>query len=370
MSIADGVFSGNPWVAIGTALYRGFQGAGPRRFFGTTIEGILRQAELNRQAAAGSSGEPVLREVIDNSPDRPRTPGGPGYRPPSWQVSPLPGPWIPPETDQDFEDFERDTSARWQQGFVGPVPAPAPRPAPLPTPTIPDTLPRPLPRVPPSALPGVLARVLALPWLIFYPSRTADDDTVPGPMPQPIPPRGPSRRPRVRTVPRAPTIPGPYRPPQPRFPSDFERPGADPDTVSLPRPGDRPAPSPRMPSPVPTPRPRSPTRPSPTPTPPPTGLPFWVPLLPQLLPRVPGRLPTRISLPDTLTPPQRVPLQFPPAQPFAIPLQARPANCPPCEGQRQRKRQRKCTNPITSRRTFARGGAKFRTITRRLQCRV
>lgn len=363
MSVADGVFTGNPWVAIGTALYRGIIGSGPRRFFGTTIEGILRQADANRQA--GSPGEPVLRTVIDESPTRPRTPGGPGYRPPSWQVSPLPGPWIPPETDQDFEDFERDTNARWQ-GFVGPIPAPLPRPAPLPTPTIPDTLPRPLPRVPPSALPGVLARVLALPWLIFYPSRTADDDTVPGPMPQRIPTRGPTRRPRVRTLPDR----EPGRQPRPYFPDDFPMPGDRPDTVSLPRPGDIPRPLPRLPTPAPTPRPRSPTRPSPTPAPPPTGLPFWLPLLPQLLPRIPGRLPNRIALPDTLTPPQRVPLQYRPAQPFAIPLQARPANCPPCENQRQRKRQRKCTNPITSRRTFARGGAKFRTITRKLQCRV
>lgn len=365
MSIADGVFTGNPWVAIGTALYRGIIGSGPRRFFGSNIERILAQAAPPPSTGAGSPREPVLREVIDNSPTRPRTPGGPGYRPPSWQVSPLPGPWIPPETDQDFEDFERDTNARWQ-GFVGPIPAPLPRPAPLPTPTIPDTLPRPLPRVPPSALPGVLARVLALPWLIFYPSRTADDDTVPGPMPQRIPTRGPTRRPRVRTLPDR----QPGRQPRPYFPDDFPMPGDRPDTVSLPRPDELPRPLPRLPTPAPTPRPRSPTRPTPTPAPPPTGLPFWLPLLPQLLPRIPGRLPNRIALPDTLTPPQRVPLQYPPAQPFAIPLQARPANCPPCENQRQRKRQRKCTNPITSRRTFARGGAKFRTITRKLQCRV
>lgn len=363
MSVADGLATGNPLVAIGTALYRGIVGAGPRHFFRDNINRILAQAEAQRAAAAppasssSSSSSGTLRTVIDNSPTRPRTPGGPGYRPPSWQVSPLPGPWIPPETDQEYEDFERDTNARWR-GFVGPVP------------TIPDTLPRTLPRTVPQTIPGTVARVLAravaLPWLIFYPSRTADDDTIPGPMPQPIPPRGPSRRPRVRTVPRAPTVPGPYRPAQPRFPSDFERdPVQNPDTVSYPAPGTLPKPAP-APSPAPAQRPRSPRLPAPAPTPTPIGLPFWVPLLPQLLPRVPSRLPNR-PLAAPLTPFQPARVEYPQPQPFALPLQARPSNCPPCEQQRKRKR-RTCTNRITNRRTFTRGGAKYRSITRKLEC--
>lgn len=366
MSVADGVFSGNPWLAIGTALYRGIVGSGPRRFFGSNIERILAAQQQQNAAVPGpvkpTTESGTLRTVsdIDNSPTRRRTPGGPGYRPPSWQVSPLPGPWNPPETDQEFEDFERDTNAQWR-GFVGPVP------------TIPDTLPRTFPASTTVAgtVARVLARAVALPWLIFFPSRTADDDTIPGPMPQPLPqPRGPSRRPRVRvrTIPDAPNIPGPYRPAQPRFPGDFERPGTNPDTVTQPQPGTRPAPSP-----APVPRPDTRPRPAPTPRPTPTprapsapGLPFWLPLLPQLLPRVPSRLPNR-PLAAPLTPIQRAPVQYPQPLPLSVPIQARPSNCPPCETERKR-RKRKCTNRITNRRTFTRGGSRFRTITRKLEC--
>jgi len=366
VSVADGIFSGNPWVAIGTALYRGIIGSGPRRFFGSNIERILAQAAAQNpplpgpvpptSSAVTESG--TLRSIpdtIDNSATRPRTPGGPGYRPPSWQVLPLPRPWIPPETDQDFEDFERETNSVWQ-GFVGPVP------------TIPDTLPKTVPATIPGTVARVLARAVSLPWLIFYPSRTADDDTVPGPMPQPLPqPSGPRRRPRVRvrTVPDAPTTPGPYRPAQPRFPDDFEpAPGTRPAIVTPPRPGTRPTPTPR---PVPVPAPRTLPRPSPTPRPTPTPrVPWLLPLLPQLLPRVPQRLPNRPS-PIPLTPRQPARVEYPSPQPFAVPLQARPSNCPPCERERKRKK-RTCVNRITNKRTFTRAGSKYRTITRKLEC--
>lgn len=298
-----------------------------------------------------------LPSVPDETPaPRRRTPGGPGYRPPAWQVSPLPRPWIPPATDTEVYEFERDSGI--SRGFVGPVP------------TIPDTMPRTVPaRTIGGTVAAVLARAIALPWLIFYPSRTADDDVLGWPQPQPMP-RGPTRRPRIRV----PTLPdvlppeAPYPVSQPRFPGDFERepsaPGARPDILTSPRPGTRPAPRPgtrpgTRPAPVPT------TAPTPRP---PSPLPFLLPYLPLLMPRVPPR-PAR--------PVQQLPRppQFMPDRP-TIPLTAfqpdairSPAPADPCATTETKKRRRRsCTNPITSRRVFKKGRATYRTITRKLEC--
>lgn len=261
------------------------------------------------------------------------------------------------------------------QGFVGPVPAPLPVPAPTttPAPTVPDTLPRTLPSSVPGTVARVLARAAVLPWLIFYPSRTADDDTVPGPMPQPMPqrvPRGPTRRPRVRTVPRVPQLPDVWRPPQPRFPGDFDLPG--PDTMPQTQPDARPQPTP-TPTSWPTPTPTGWPRPSPTPRPTPAPRPpLWPYLLPYLpspgtrsRPRVPTRQPTPTPTPTPATP--TVPLTYFQPQPVTSPQPADPCQQTADRNRRRRKRD-KCTNPITGKRTFTKGGRKFRSITRRLEC--
>lgn len=200
-----------------------------------------------------------------------------------------------------------------------------------------------------SGVAGIIAGIL-------YPTPTSSSDTIPGPMPGDS--RGPTRRPVIRP-----------RPPLPV-------PGRIPDILAPPVPG-IPAPVPAVPSePVLTsPQPTGPTfdpADMPTPTAPPAPTPAtpslprnWAFLLPAVIP---------FLAPGSSSPP-RVPLT--PTQPGALqsPLTAAgPGNCPPCRCNDQRdKRKRKkdrCTNPITNRRTYTRGRTKFRTITRKLQCRV
>lgn len=288
----------------------------------------------------------------DTTAARRRRGSGPGYRPSWWRTNPG---WAAYKDciRRGYDSYECEEYL--DEAFVGPVPVPVKR-TPVPVRPSPDVF-RPASRVLAGA--RVLARILGpLPY-IFWPSQTADDDTIPGPMPDQIPqrPKGPLKRPVII---RAPTVPRPDYPRQPRFPDDFTRPGTKPDILTRPAPGDFPKPASR-PAPIPAPRPAPRPVTVPTPIGWPDVLPYLMPLM-QPRPRMPTR-PRFTSRP--LTPPQNVPLQYP------VPLlQARPANCPPCGKETKQRKKRKCSNPITSRRTFKRNGARYRTITRKLQCPV
>lgn len=302
----------------------------------------------------------------DTTAARRRRGGGPGYRPSWWRTRPG---W---EAYRDclrrgYDEIE--CREYLEQAFVGPIPAPVRRAPPTRVPSPDVAVRRTATRV---AVGRIIGRLLGpLPY-IFWPSRTADDDTVPGPMPQTAPQRtrGPQRRPVI--APSAPTTPT-YYPQQPKFPEEFE-PEPDPTPVSSPEPYQKPLPKRPKPGRWPAPGTRPATRPGtrpgtrPTPTP---RTPAWPDLLPYLLPYMqPQPKPKPTSRPAfrtrPLTPGQTQPLQYP--QP--LPLQARPANCPPCERETKKRKKRKCTNPITSRRTYSRDGQRFRTITRKLQCQA
>jgi hypothetical protein len=99
-----------------------------------------------------------------------------------------------------------------------------------------------------------------------------------------------------------------------------------------------------------------------------------LPGLPDILPfLVPFLTPTpRVSRPaQPIRPPQVVPSTPPIESPLTQPYSYRANYCPPCESDRPRKRKKdSCTNPISGKRTFTRGGVRFRTITRKLQCPV
>lgn len=340
---------------------RGYTPSGRGAFRTPTGERVSAR-DARRTLYAQASAPQPQPDTIDNSPTQPRTPGGPGYRPPSWQVSPLPGPWQPPATDSEVYDFER-SSGILNQGFVGPVP------------TIPDTLPRTVPRTVTRTVVSVLSRALALPWFIFYPSRTADDDEIEGPMPQPAPSRGPPRRPVVRPGTR-PAWPEPDFYPQPRPRAPTRRPRWRPRPTEEPNPVLDPQPSPSrwprtrpQPAPGTTPAPGRRPQPAPSTRPAPTAprIPW-----PQLLPYLPLLAPTPTARPRTVPRPPDLQPDRPTApltefQPQPVRL---PAAADPCAAQADRKRRRKseCRNPVTSSRTFKRGGRKFRTITRRLEC--
>lgn len=245
----------------------------------------------------------------------------------------------------------------------------------------------------PTVLPTILRTVIGVLGWILYPSRTADDDTIPEAEPAPIP-KGPPRRPRVgRPQPygwpepdwynyarrRRPRMPGVLWPRTdvPGRPAPWEYPEPAPGTVPADRPGTRPGRRelPRgdpFPTGRPTPAPVS--RPAPF-DPVPWLLPF---LRPGLRPARPGARPG-VPRPDVSNPFGPAPLT--PSEPRGVdsPLQFeqpqfRADRCPPCDcSKTDRKRKRKkdsCTNPISSKRTFTRGSARFRTITRKLQCPV
>ena len=258
----------------------------------------------------------------------------------------------------------------------------------------PGNFPMPQPvRVPlPTVLPTILRTVIGVLGWILYPSRTADDDTIPEAEPQPIP-KGPPRRPRVGNpqpygwpLPdwynyprvRRPRMPGvlwprtdvPGRPAPWEYPEPA--PSPEPATRPRPRPGDRTQP---RGDPFPT------GRPTPTPVPrtaPPDLVPWLLPFLrPGLRPARPGARPG-VPRPDVSNPFGPSPLT--PSEPRGVDLpqqfeqpQFRADRCPPCQCTETQQRKRKkdsCTNPISSKRTFTRGGSRFRTITRKLQCQV
>lgn len=297
-------------------------------------------------------------QTIDNSPKRRRTPGGPGYRPPSWQPSPLPRPFEWPTTDADIADWERSAGVP-SQGFVGPVP------------TIPDTLPQTLPTTVASTAARVLARVLGLPFLIFFPSETADDDTLPELLPQPLP-RGPTRRPRIRTTPRAPETEPPEGVRQPRFPGDpttRSTPTPDPTILTVPQPDPIPLPT-SWPQPVPV--------PAPTPTPTPTPWPYLLPLLfptpavrptPQPFANPPAAQPNPLypGEPAPGTPPGTSPLTY--TQPLRLPFQ-QPLPNDPCSGRAQRPKRRRKRRTVCYSGTYRdRATGLSKTRQRKIKCR-
>lgn len=226
--------------------------------------------------------------------------------------------------------------------------------------------------------PDVVAIVQALPpWAklmlgVLWPSELGDSDLPDGTMPQPLPlPKGPGQRPRigrpVRTAWPPPDFQAPPRPRPPpiRLPRVRPRPELDTrvqtelETVRVT--------AQRVPEPARTPAPvrpvvRAPTR-SPTPTP--TRLPSWLSdplalLAPALLrqPQSPA-VPRRISLP--LTPPQQAPLAYP----LQVPTRVTADQCQ-CEQPKRKRRQ--CTNPVVRKTKRTRGGRRFVTTTRRIDC--
>jgi len=345
----------------------------------------------------GNADPPRGTSPVDPGPDSltPVRPGAPFER----DVRP-PTPATPPE-DVEFESDEMEPAppARLivpDQNVDVPISAFAPSPG-----FYPDVLPQLVPKTAPAivrALPriaiGVLGRVGGLIGAIFWPNKTADDDTWGDwwPEVQPVPAKGPPRRTRPRTVevpdaddwynwgPKQPwRIPWGWTYPvnRPYFDDEpWEGPLGDPWAVPTGAPVATPVFNPTT-SPFPT--------PAPAPAPNPWGdlWPFLVPLLmPQPTPRTPRirsplpRNPPNPFWPDPLAPtptpltpvdPRGVesPQVFP--QPF--PNRADPCNCQAQTDRRKRKKD-SCTNPISSKRTFTRGGKRFRTITRKIECQV
>ena len=361
-------------VDVGTRLSRGgdwmlgrSQQRAARQFVGQTLTQIRaeRGGTPADQPTSAATSQPVI--IYDLPPGRDywaarrRRGGGPGYRPSWWKKRGKPTTWEEcirwsDKTDTAVERCDELFGKVWSRGPIPPV---IPK-----VPSVPDLVTK--RAVTLGRVITVLGRVAGVVPYIFWPSRTADDDTVPGPMPSPqrIPTRGPTRRP---VVVRSPPPRRVYYPQQPRFPDDYRRPGDKPDTVTQPAPRDRPQPAPR-PRPLPTEQPRPTPRPTPRPAPRPAP-PRTAPKLPDLWPLLAPMMqpkPQKIPRPNirALTDDRTRPLDFPAPTPY----QVRPANCPPCEQTRNRKKRNQCTNPVTRKREFTRAGAKYRTITRKLEC--
>lgn len=367
MSVADGLSTGNPWVAIGTALYRGltsnsvgFGPGGPLRAFLERVVAVSQQPPTPTSSATSSG---TLRTIPDSgSPTigAPQTSSSSAYALPPFIFGAQPQPKVPtPGPRRRFPRRRRAPARR------APRRAPPRRVPRVPVPRVPS------PDVPGTRIPRVLPRILrpiGLPFLIFWPSRIGKEapvriEEIPRPRPRPAP-TGPQRRPVVRP----PMVPSP---------------GTDRDTVSRPVPDQpQPRPQPRAqpriePPPVvgpvfdPTQLPRPVAVPTPTPSAPPWikpltyALPFALPFLsPSPRPAAPlpltapatGPTPSAPGIPLTTFQPGRLELPQPETDP-----------CRRANPQRKR-RKRKCTNRITSRRTFRKNGARYRTITRKLEC--
>lgn len=165
------------------------------------------------------------------------------------------------------------------------------------------------------------------------------------------PPGGPPRRPAVRTAPATP--PGGARARAPRAPAPGQA------TRNVPT-----APAPAVVS-APTSSPTSSTS-SPSPAPMPRRSSWTLPKLPQGLlspaeeKAVKDRQRERTrQRPSPLTQSQSPPVGYPPQ------VRTQTCECPP---KRKKSGKAKCTNPIVSRTKRTRGGQKFQTITRRLEC--
>ena len=239
-------------------------------------------------------------------------------------------------------------------------------------PTIPDVLP-PTITIPPWLI-DVLANTLRRPGTIFgvlWPNRTADDDVIyPLPAPEPRGPRRryPNKRPTTTDWPVPDFEPG-TRPRKPRKPLRIRVPQRAPSRtpepvgVPVPQPPSVPLPTPQsvpQRTPARTPAPSRSTRPAPS-------LPRvqdWLgPLLLSDLLK-PGAQRGRVRLPQQ----SPFPIEAPLTSPFAYGVGS-PPKTDRCDCTTKRKRKKSsCTNPVSSKRTFTRGGVRFRTITRKLKC--
>jgi hypothetical protein len=352
-----GIEEGLTLQIFGRAVAAALPFVGGRSFFGQITRGIATGqgpysylqpqpgAQPGAQPAPAASAAPFILGSVFYGTKGPkkrkrRAPRRAKQYPPGYQCT----------TDTDCEEYFRaigrpipEGALEPREAFVGPVP--------------------PVDIVVPGAVivrstVGVLSRVLGpLAWILF-PSRTADDDILPQPAPQPAP-RGPTKRPRIRVL-EPPTLPGeaPVRIPGRYFPQPGDLP--KPTTAPTPAPREQPRPQPR-PGRWPTPR----TWPAPTPMPTPRAPVPFDPLLPLILAPLlrPGARPT--FRPGRIVAPDRVadPLTF--AQPQPLPFNADRCTCAEDKPKRKRKG---CKNPVTSKRTFSRGGSRFQTITRKLEC--
>lgn len=239
-------------------------------------------------------------------------------------------------------------------------------------PTIPDVLP-PSITIPPWLIDAV-AKTLRRPGTIIgvlWPNRTADDDVIyPLPAPEPRGPRRryPNKRPTTTDWPVPDFDPG-TRPRKPRKPLRIRVPQRAPSRT--PQPAGVPVPQPpSVPRPTPQSVPqRTPARtPSPTTrTPPSPSVPRvqdWLgPLLLSDLLK-PGAQRGRVRLPQQ----SPFPIEAPLTSPFAYGVGS-PPRTDRCDCTTKRKRKKSsCTNPVSSKRTFTRGGTRYRTITRKLKC--
>lgn len=288
------------------------------------------------------------------------------------QSSPLPEPWQPPvpTTDTQAEEFDRweresgidlpySNAWGWEspgdyQMFTG-MPTSVPNP---------DTVARGLPAILNPWIWGVIG--------VLLPSKIGDEPPLPMPT-QPGQPTGPRRRYRVirpttlpRPEPSAQPQPAPRPAPVPtgvpdELPFPFPMPTAEPIPLPQPAPG-RPLPgtAPRTPTPTRWPIPG----PSVPPTPIPTKFDPWT-LLPLLL-TPPGAKPGRVRTPVQ----SPLPMDAPLTSPFAYGVPSPRTGEDQCDCTKRKKRKKShCTNPITRRTTRTRGGRRYRTITRRLDCK-
>lgn len=258
-----------------------------------------------------------------------------------------------------------------------------------------------LPRIPPSLVIGAAAALLrfarGLPLAIglWWPTAAGEGsdlrDLYPAVAAPQTRPRSRPRRRRIRTQPRPVALPRPQAPPK-----VAPRPGAGPVTISRPvvRPGARVLEG-IVPAPKPIPAPVSVTRSSierslasasraavreisqtaAPPTVAPSAIPSWLktvaPFLPLLSPLLPSASPASspVARPSSL--PWLNPLTQ--VQSNAAHYVATEAQTDPCERARTRnrkKRKKGCRNPRVSSKTYSRGGKRFQTITRRLECRA
>lgn len=215
----------------------------------------------------------------------------------------------------------------------------------------------------PAAARATLARLILGPFLILWPTSTADDDVIVDPRPLPLPrrkPGGPGQRVKVRKPPK-PTIIRPYP-----VPGDRPRPDAKPSPRPTPKPGAVPAPE--IPAPAREPRPQtSPkpaSRPAPRPAPAP-GLPS--PAIPGMPLSIfsPRATPNRVRLPNRKPGDDTAPDPLTLFQPQAVPSPAEACQC-----DKPRRRKKSCSNPIVSRKKSTRGGRRYITTTRRIECQA
>lgn len=357
----ESIVTGNPLGAVVAGIIRalgsnsvGFGPGGPLRAFFERVVAAGQPPPPPSSSLSSSAG--TLGRVWDQPPTITNT-----AAPPVLIVSGAPAPKIPTPGPRRRFPRRRRPPVRTPRRTVPrrPLPrVPLPR---VPSPDVPGTrIPRVLPRI---------LRPLGLPFLIFWPSTIGKEapvrvDEIPR-SPRPAP-TGPPRRPVVR-------------PPQP-----IPLPGQSPDTVTRPAPGQ---PSPeqvRRPQPRPEPPPvrvpvLDPTqlpRPQPIPTPTPSprtwprpltvALPFALPFVLPLLSPSPRPAPSPIAAPGSK--PVFGPTPLTPLQPLGVSSPASEPDRCRCPKPERRRRDRQCRNKIVSSRKYTRGGRRYRTITRRLEC--